>query len=486
MVVSVFLYQKRRRFRFLPGPPIRHFFLGHVPELRQRSQQGKPFHTWHLELYHQHGDIFILWMMHRESIYVCHPDAVREVLLNPLHPKSPVVYKKSFAIYGQRFLGSGLASNTDHGDWHRRHNVIAPAFKRKNLRHWMSDFNSITQRFLNHLLATAGQIVSMKQLFPQLTVDLIAKIAFGLESHTIGSNNSNPGILKALANSSRGFMTANLDPFLWLKPWKRRTIQGIHDAIRELRQISKDCICERQKQLRAQGEIPNDILSSINRMAQEYPDLTIEDLIDEVATIFVAGYDTTATALCLAIREMSQAPEIERRLCEEITEVLGSRKHVKFEDLAKLQFTAAIFKEVLRLCPAAYATIRQMENPTSMCGVNIPAKSNLVVSFYVMHRIPAYWKEPDRFSPDRFLMKEKKNIEPFTYMPFGLGPRACLGKQVANIEATLVLARLYQTFRFEVLEDPKTWGLTQDMVLRPNTDVLCKVHLRTQELKDSQ
>ncbi|XP_062521999.1 cholesterol 24-hydroxylase-like [Corticium candelabrum] len=481
--LAVLLYRKRYHFRMIPGPPIKDFFRGHVSELRERYKQGKAFHTWHLELCQQYGNIFILWTMHHERIYVCHPDNVRKVLVNSIHSKSPDIYRKSYAIYGKRFLGSGLASNVNHADWQRRHIAIAPAFQTRQLRHRMCDFNDITRRFISRLEGSKCKVLSMKQLFPLLTVELIAKVALGLDSQTIQDSISNSSIPRALAAACRGYLTERLNPLLWLKPWKRGTLHGIHNAVEQIRQISKDCICKRQNELMAGSETPNDGLDHIIKMAQVHPDLTLEDLIDEVVTIFVAGFDTAATTLCLAIRELSQVPDVEKQLLEEITQVLGSRRNVEFEDLTKLQYTTAIIKEVLRLYPAAYATIRQLQNTQSMCGVEVPSGSNVVVSFYVMHRLPEYWKEPEKFSPNRFLNQNNGSIHSFTYLPYSAGPRMCLGKQLVTIEMKVALALLYQTFRFEVMEDPDTWGLTQDMILRPNTEIKCKLHLRSEDIE---
>src|SRR5215469_5385994 len=178
--------------------------------------------------------------------------------------------------------------------------------------------------------------------------------------------------------------------------------------------------------------------------------LSPAEVRDEVLTIFVAGHETTASAMTFAFYVLSQRPDWERRLHAELAEVLGGRPPTE-ADLPKLTLTRRIIEETMRLYPPAPGlSARRAIAADEVAGVRIPKGAQIIVSSWVLHRHRALWDNPEHFDPDRFLPERSAGRHRFAYLPFGGGPRVCIGQAMAMTEAMLILATLAQRFRLHL------------------------------------
>jgi cytochrome P450 len=192
----------------------------------------------------------------------------------------------------------------------------------------------------------------------------------------------------------------------------------------------------------------NDFLSMlISATDSEGTHMSDEQLRSEVATMFVAGHETTALALTYTWYLLSTHPLVARRLREEVTKVLG-RRSATYDDLQSLPYTEAIIKESLRLLPPAWAMGREAMQDVVVAGYEIPAGAQLMMAQCVVHRDPRWFPNPEGFMPERWL--EDQDIPRFAYFPFGGGSRACIGKSFAMMEAILVLATMAQHYDFHL------------------------------------
>ncbi len=171
---------------------------------------------------------------------------------------------------------------------------------------------------------------------------------------------------------------------------------------------------------------------------------------DEVITIFFAGHETTATALTWAFYLLSQHPDVEARLREEVNTILAGRVPT-FADLPKLEYLHRVLQETLRLYPSAYLFARQAVNDEGIDGYHIPAGNLIFICPYVTHHDPAYWPDPERFDPDRFLPEQVAARPREVYYPFGEGPHLCIGNHLAMMEMQLILAMALQRYRWELI-----------------------------------
>ena len=197
---------------------------------------------------------------------------------------------------------------------------------------------------------------------------------------------------------------------------------------------------------------PRDLLDLL--MAARDPESGEEfspsQLRDQIATMILAGHETTAVALCWSVYLLAQVPEVQDRIAHEAAAVLpdsGTEPH-----LSKLTYTRAVLDEVMRLYPPAYVIVRAARQPDEVAGVAMKPGDLAILSPWVLHRHRKRWHEPDAFVPERFLPGAPA-VDRFAYLPFGVGPRVCIGAHFALTEATLVLAELMRSFRIELVTE---------------------------------
>jgi cytochrome P450 len=231
------------------------------------------------------------------------------------------------------------------------------------------------------------------------------------------------------------------------------------------------------RERRASAEDPGDVLSMLlsARDADTGQGLSDEELRDEVMTLFLAGHETTANALTWALSLLSAHPEAARRLNEEVDALEG--RAPSFADLPKLPYALAVFKEALRLYPPAYLVGRTTLTQTRIGGHKLPRGQVVFLNVYGIHRRADLFPEPDAFKPGRFLDGLEKRLPKGAYLPFGGGPRICVGNHFALMEGQLVLARLAQ--RFEIAHSVDRLADADPLItLRPKQDVRMRIVAR--------
>jgi cytochrome P450 len=172
-------------------------------------------------------------------------------------------------------------------------------------------------------------------------------------------------------------------------------------------------------------------------------------ICDELVLFILAGHDTTSTALTYALWALGHRPELQQRVAAESC-ALGGRR-LTHEDVPRLRYTVQVLREALRLCPPAPAVGRMVTADIEVDGYRLPAGTVAVVAIYAMHRDPALWQDPLRFDPDRFSPERCKGRNRWQYLPFGGGPRACIGDHFAMLEATLALATILRRVKIDSL-----------------------------------
>jgi cytochrome P450 len=173
-------------------------------------------------------------------------------------------------------------------------------------------------------------------------------------------------------------------------------------------------------------------------------------ICDELVLFLLAGHDTTSTALTYALWALGHRPDLQQRVAAEAG-ALGDRP-LTHEDMPRLRYTVQVLHEALRLCPPAPAVGRMVMADIEVDGYRLPAGTFAVVAIYALHRDPALWDDPLRFDPDRFSPERSKARDRWQYLPFGGGPRACIGDHFAMLEATLALATILRRAKIQSLD----------------------------------
>jgi cytochrome P450 len=233
-------------------------------------------------------------------------------------------------------------------------------------------------------------------------------------------------------------------------------------AVRELDKIVNRIIQQR----RASGQDTGDLLSMLMAARDEDGSgMSDRQLRDEILTFLLAGHETTAVSLSWTWYLLSQYPEVEQKLRQEIREVLTGRTP-QLEDLPRLPYTDKVVKESMRLYPPAWSLARTVAKEIELGGYQLPVGSNVVMSPWILHRDPRFFERPEEFNPDRWTADVAQRLPKFAYFPFGGGPRLCIGASFAMMEANLLLATIAQGFQLRLVPGHPVAALPS-ITLRP-------------------
>lgn len=413
--------------------------LGSLPELRRDpiSFFGRALR--------EHGDIAQMQMGHVRVHLVMHPDLVRHVLQdnNKNYDKSTRGYKIMRGALGQGLL-------TSEGDfWLRQRRIAQPAFHKRRINAFATQILSATDAMLDRWQSQHNQhnkkALDISSELMALTLRVVTSTLFGADSDPPVEQ-----VAAALETTLRILNKRTQSVFL---PENVPTPQNIkfRNALRVIDDIVNNYIRAR----RANASERDDLLSLLIQARDEDTgeSMTDSQLRDEAFTLFVAGHETTASALSWTFYLLSKHPDIARRLHAEVDSVLAGAPPTA-DNLTKLPYTAQVFDEAMRLYPPAWMIARRAINADTLGPYHIPADAYLLISPYITHRHPDFWENPEGFDPDRFATKpdsSKSDRPRFAYFPFGGGPRLCIGQAFALMEGRLILARIAQRFRLDLL-----------------------------------
>jgi cytochrome P450 len=313
----------------------------------------------------------------------------------------------------------------------------------------------------------SGITLDVHQEMMRLTLDIVAKCLFTADvtqvSHVVGEA-LHVSMVQHVARAKTGFLIPDWVPTAGNLRYRR--------AVKKLDAIIYGVLEEHRR--RGQSD---DLLGMLlTARDDDGKPMTDRQLRDEVMTIFLAGHETTANALSWTLYLLAQNPEAEARLHTELDDVLGSRLPV-MDDLAALRYTAQVVKESMRLYPPAWAIGRQAKEPFEVGGYRFEPDTYVLICQYITHRDVRYFPDPERFDPDRWNEEAARKIPRFAYLPFGAGPRVCIGAAFAAMEASLLLATIAQRFRLTLDPMHRVVPLTS-ITLRPKSGIKMELHSR--------
>ncbi len=408
----------------LPPGPKGHFLTGSLPEYR-RDTLGL------FETLARHGDLASFRLGWRQFYFLNHPDLVEQVLVTDYRN-----FHRSFvARMSRTLLGEGmLLSDGDY--WLRQRRLAQPAFHRQRVASYGEVITAAAGRLADSW--HGGEIRDVHPEMMRLTLEVAAKTLFDADV-TGDAEDVGRSIDAWMVGFDRWINSPLPLPFWVPTPANLR----LWRAMRRLDEVVYRIINQR----RASGEDRGDLLSMLLQARDEDGSrMTDKQLRDEVLTVLLAGHETTALALSWAWYLLATHPEAEARVAAEWQAVLGGRTPT-FADLPQLKYTEMVVSEALRLYPPFYLFGREVVRDCELGGYRVPAGATVLMCQWVMHRDPRFFDAPDQFRPERWADGLAKRLPKFAYFPFGGGPRVCIGKEFALMEAVLVLAAIGQRFR---------------------------------------
>ncbi len=372
-----------------------------------------------------------------------HPDYIKHVLL-----ENHKAYCKPGATKLLRlFLGEGLS--TSNGElWLRQRRIMQPAFHKQRLLHILKTINEETTAFIDKLnKLPAYTQLNISHEFLQLTISIISRAMFSTSLKEEMEQMVNA--LEALAEYASKWMKSVIKiPTNWPTP---ANIKFQHNC-KVFDGIIYNMIESRRKYM-ADAELPphEDLLDMLMGYSDEKTKdvMSEKQLRDEVTTMFMAGHETTAQTLSWIFYHLAKEKEIIQKVKNEGAKVL-SKRLPEFDDLSQLIYIKQVINEGLRFYPPIWALVRKPYYNDEINGINIPASSNVLINIYGIHHHSDYWDTPDTFNPEHFDPAAELQRPQFVYLPFGGGPRLCIGSNFAMMVMQVIVSRLSQFFEFDV------------------------------------
>lgn len=364
------------------------------------------------------------------------PDVVKHVLVD-----NAKAYTKSRNYLGLKVvLGDGLL--TSEGDkWRKQRKLSQPAFHRDRLEGFARTMAQSTRDMLGRWTREGSTAVfDIHHEMMRLTFRIVGLTLFS--SDVDGDAKEVGAAMEVAMHWANDYAESlvRVPPFVPTPANLRfkRAMKTIDDVVYRL-------IRER----RQAADKGDDLLGMLMEATDDGTAMNDQQLRDEVITMVLAGHETTANLLSWTFRLLSQHPDIERRVREEAVRVLGDREP-GLEDVKPLDYTRRVLDEALRLYPPAWMFERQAVEDDVLGGYPIAKGSIVGFCPYVLHRHPGHWENPEGFDPDRFLPERSQKRPRYAYLPFGGGPRTCIGNHFAMMEAQIILAMVLREHRIEL------------------------------------
>lgn len=396
-------------------------------------------------LQREHGDMVSMQKPNgRLAYFVNDASEVRRMLVRR-HGK----YRKGPGFERVKMLlGNGLIVS-DGDIWRRSRTMIQPAFSRQNVHRLMKVMVECCDRRAVHWadLASKGESLNITEETSDFALELILISIFGNDYEEY-------------------ILTQGENPFAFLSRDSTRDLSVVM-KVRQLRDLLRTIIDARRSRSNSDDfDFLSMYLQAVDKQGNSFTD---GELLDELMTLIVAGFETSANTLNWVWYLIGRHPEVEARLIDEARRILPGVSAVNSDSLSDMQFTQQTLEEALRLYPPVWLFTRRSHEQDELDDYDVPPGTDIYLSPFILHRTEHYWPNPSRFDPDRFAPGDKPSKDR-PYFPFSLGPRRCLGEYFSFLEMKVHLGLLLPRFRLRALDDSEP-ELELGINLRSATDI---------------
>ncbi|MCY0934002.1 cytochrome P450 [Streptomyces sp. H34-S4] len=445
----------------------------------------------YLRARHRHGDVVRIAAgppgLRTELHCVFSAEGAQQVLAS-----QAANFRKDNALYQEvrNAFGNGLLTSQDE-DYMRQRRLVQPLFTKRRVDGYADAVASETAATLAAWEEAADGVVDVADEMMTLALRAVSRILFGTDVDATADvvDRCFPVITAYVMR--RGYSPVNI-PRDWPTPGNKRAAA----ALDELYAICDAIIAERRSPEAGTGTgtgagtrtgaatetgpeagaaaAPSEDLLSLLAAATSADDGEFDatELREQVLIFLLAGHETTATSLAFTLHLLGRHPELQDRARAEIAAVLGDRAPGA-ADLDRLPYLTQVLKEAMRLYPAAPALGRRSVAAAEVDGYVIPAGADVIVAPWVIHRHPEYWPDPERFDPDRFTPEAEAARPRYAWLPFGGGPRACIGQHFSMLESVIALAMLLRAYEFEAVDTDIS--VTAGITLRTTSPARCRI-----------
>lgn len=418
-----------KKYNYPNKLPIFRFFL----DAEGVRRNPIPFHKRYFE---KLGDSFSLKIGFSKHLILSRDNEIAQYIL--VRNQKNYHKFKFQSVYLSKYLGKGLL--TSDGDfWLKQRRLIQPAFHKQKMNILVDNMNKTIISEIDSL--REDETFNAFPAMSQLAFNVVAKSLF---EFSISEEKLHR--IKFIIEKVQKFLVKEIrlpHKALWF------SLSGQVKKHLKLADENNSIIKEIIEGRSSSNEDFNDLLNLL--METRYEDtgehMAMQQLIDEIKILFIAGHETTANALTFTLHFLGSNPEVQQKVFDEITEIESQTDNV-IEQLQKMPYVNAVLNESMRLYPPAWITDRQNVDDDTVGNFKIKKGTLIGISFYELHRNPKYWQDPDRFIPERFLGEQKKQSMQYFY-PFGAGPRMCIGAGFAIYEMCLAISQIVKRYVIE-------------------------------------
>uniref|UniRef100_A0A8B9ISG9 Cytochrome P450 3A n=1 Tax=Amazona collaria TaxID=241587 RepID=A0A8B9ISG9_9PSIT len=466
----------------IPGPRPLPFF-GTCLEYR------KGFLEFDNECFQKYGKVWGIYDGRQPVLGVMDPQIIKSVLVKECY--STFTNRRRIDLAGVLTNAVSLAEDEQ---WKKIRTVLSPTFtsgKLKEMFPVIKHYGEILVKNVRKQVENNNPI-SVKEIFGSYSMDVVTSTSFGVNIDSM-SNPKNPFVreMQKLVNFDLfdpRFILAFVCPFITPLLVKMNVSFFPSDAVdffmRSISKVKQDREKDTHKgrvdflQLMIESQHSND--HKDNEANHSHKALTDIEILSQAFIFIFAGYEPTSNILCYLAYELAMHPDVQQKLMDEVDTVLPNKAPLTYEALMQLEYLDMTVSETLRLYPLGGRLERTCKEDVEINGVTIPKGTIVMIPPYILHRNPNYWPNPEEFRPERFSKENKEGIDPYTYLPFGAGPRNCLGMRFALLTLKVAIAILLQHFTFQTCKETQIpLQLSSRGLLTPKKPIILKLVPRT-------
>ncbi|XP_056334414.1 thromboxane-A synthase [Danio aesculapii] len=460
----------------------------------------------------QIGRVCVYYIGRRSTVIIADPDMLRQVMV------------KEFNKFPNRMTVRGITKPMSDSlimlkgeQWKRVRSILTPTFSAAKMKEMVPLINTATETLLRNLKshAESGNSFNIHKCFGCFTMDVIASVAFGTQVDS-QNNPDDPFVHQA----SKFFAFSFFRPimiFFMAFPFLLRPLAGLlpNKSRDEMNSFFTRCI---QKMIKQRDDLPpeqrrkdflqlmldvrtnnkclsvehfdvvndadeeaydgheNSPANESTKRSQQKRMMTEDEIVGQSFIFLVAGYETSSNTLAFACYLLAVHPECQKKLQEEVDEFFSRHETVDYANVQELKYLDMVIFESLRLYPPAFRVARDVEEDTVLNGQFLPKGASLEIATGFLHYDPQHWTEPTKFIPERFTPEAKARRHPFVYLPFGAGPRSCVGMRLAQLEIKVALVHIFKRFNVVACEDTEIpLEVKSHTTLGPKNGVMVKI-----------
>ncbi|XP_060696805.1 cytochrome P450 3A21-like isoform X1 [Hemiscyllium ocellatum] len=408
------------------------------------------------ECYKKYGKLWGIYDGRQPILSIMDPDLIKTIFIKEFY--TLFTNRRDFGLNGP-LAESILIVQDDH--WKRIRSVLSPTFTSGRLKEMCPIISHYAENLVKHAKKKAklNESADMKDIFGTYSMDVVTSTAFSVDVDSINNPNdlfiSNikklikfsffnpvlilalvfPAVVPILAKLNFSFFPRDVNAFFMnvLANLKAKRQKGVHTDRVDFLQLMVD-----SQVTNVSSEKQNGDSKSIDK------GLTDTEILAQAMTFIFAGYETTSNTLSYTAHNLAIHPDVQKKLQQEIDEAFPNKAPPTYEGVMQLEYMEMVISETLRMFPPAPRIDRVCKKDVQLNGVTVPKGTVVMVPAYVLHHDPKYWPEPEEFRPERFSKENRESRNPNIFLPFGVGPRNCIGMRFAQLMMKMALASFLQ------------------------------------------